>query len=322
MRRTVCTYLIVLIGSFRRRSAIVSPGILVRISSLAAVVLFVCFALPTLMVGRTAEGRTRDREKIAAETGSSARLANISTRLAVGMGDNVLIGGFIVTGNQPKKILFRALGPSLPVPENLADPTLELHDSSGALVATSDNWRDSQQEELQATQIPPRNDYECGIVKTLDPGAYTAVVTGKGGTTGVGLVEFYDLDQSADSKLANISTRGFVSQGDNVLIGGTIVTGSGFANVLFRALGPSLAGVANALQDPILELHDGQGSLIATNDNWQDSQADEIQRTAIPPSDGREAAILRQLPPDVYTAVVRGKDNTTGVALIEAYQLN
>lgn len=253
---------------------------------------------------------------------SAARLANISTRLAVGTGSNVLIGGFIVTGTQPKKVLLRGLGPSLPVIENLADLTLELHDSSGGLVAINDNWRDAQEDELKATTIPPRNDYEAGMVKVLSPGGYTAIVAGKGPTTGVGLVEVYDLDVAADSKLANISTRGFVDKGDNVLIGGTIVLGSGSANVLFRAIAPSLAGVENALQDPTLELHDGQGNIIATNDNWADSQRTDIEATTIPPPDAREAAILRQLTPGAYTTVVRGKDNTTGVALVEAYQLN
>lgn len=257
-----------------------------------------------------------------AQSGSPAvHLANISTRLAVGAGDNVLIGGFIVTGTQPKKVILRGIGPTLPVLENLADPTLELHDSSGALVAAKDNWRDAQQEELQATTIPPRNDYESAIVRTLNPGAYTVILSGKGNTTGVGLVEVYDLNLTADSRLANISTRGFVGKDDNVLIGGTIVVGSGSTTVLFRALGPSLAGVANALQDPTLELHDSQGATIF-NDNWQDTQASDIQATTIPPSDPREAAILRQLSPGAYTAIVRGKNNTTGVALIEAYQLN
>ncbi|MDQ6626525.1 MAG: hypothetical protein M3Y69_10395, partial [Verrucomicrobiota bacterium] len=293
-----------------------------RLSTFTVAAVSVATLLPALLLAPMAEGgSSRDHEGVMAE-GSNARLANISTRLAVGRGDNVLIGGFIVTGNQPKKILFRGLGPSLPVIGNLSDPTLELHDSSGAVVAVSDNWRDTQEEELRATQIPPRNDHESGIVRTLQPGAYTAVLAGKGGTTGVGLVEFYDLDQAADSKLANIATRGFVDRDDNVLIGGTIVTGTGFANVLFRALGPSLGGVANPLQNPTLELHDSQGSVIATNDNWQDSQAAEIQATTIPPPNPLEAAILRQLPPDAYTAIVRGKDNTTGVALIEAYQLN
>lgn len=260
---------------------------------------------------------------VLAQGGAPAvHLANISTRLPVGAGDNVLIAGFIITGTQQKRILVRGLGPQLPVSENLADPTLRLHDSSGAMVASNDNWRDTQQEELQATSIAPRNDYDSAIVKSLNPGAYTVVLSGKGGTTGVGLVEVYDLDLTVDSKLANIATRGFVDRGDNVLIGGTIIIGSGSTNVLFRALGPSVPGVPNALQDTTLELHDSQGSLIAANDNWRDSQAAEIQATNIPPPDVREAAILRQLTPGAYTAIVRGKNNTTGVALVEAYQLN
>lgn len=256
-----------------------------------------------------------------AQNAPAIRLANISTRLAVGTGSNVLIGGFIITGTQPKKVLLRGLGPSLPVIAHLSDPTLELHDSGGALVYSADNWRDSQESELQATTIPPRNDYESGIVRVLSPGAYTAVLAGKGATTGVGLVEVYDLDQTVDSKLANISTRGFVNEGDDVLIGGTIVLGSGTTTVLFRAIAPSLGGVANALQDPTLELHDGQGNIIATNDNWEESQADAIRATTIPPTDPREAAIIRSLTAGAYTAVVRGKDNTTGVALVEAYQI-
>lgn len=251
----------------------------------------------------------------------AVHLANISTRLAVGTSDNVLIGGFIITGTQQKKVIVRALGPLLPVNENLADPTLELH-SSGGLVATNDNWRDGQEEALKATTIPPSNDYDAAIVMTLNPGAYTAVLGGKGGTTGVALMEIYDLDLTVDSKLANIATRGRVGQDDNVLIGGTIVLGSGSTTVLFRAIGPSLPGVAHALQDPTLELYNGQGQVVATNDNWQDSQATEIENTTIPPNDPREAAILRPLTPGAYTAVLRGKNNTTGVALIEAYQLN
>jgi hypothetical protein len=252
----------------------------------------------------------------------AVHLANIATRLAVGTGDNVLIAGFIITGSQPKKVLLRGLGPSVPVNENLADPTLELHDSSNAIVAASDSWRETQQAELQATTIPPSNDYEPAIVKSLTPGNYTAVLAGKGGTTGTGVVEVYDLDLAADSRLANISTRGLVDQGDNVLIGGTIVVGSGSTTVLFRALGPSLPGIPNSLKDPTLELHNGQGGIVATNDNWQDTQKDAIQQTTIPPPDPREAAILQQLTPGGYTVIVRGKDNTTGIAVVEAYQLN
>jgi hypothetical protein len=251
----------------------------------------------------------------------AVHLANVSTRLAVGTADDVLIAGFTITGSQSKKIMLRALGPLLPVVENLADPTLELHNGSGATVAINDNWRDTQQDEVKATTIPPANDYESSLVKTLAPGAYTAVLAGKGLTTGVGVVEVYDLDLTTDSKLANVATRGRVGKDDNVLIAGTIVVGNGSTTVLFRALGPS-TGVPNALKDPTLELHDGQGAIVATNDNWQDTQANEIQQTTIPPNNPKEAAILKSLSPGAYTVVVRGKNNTTGVAVVDAYQLN
>lgn len=272
----------------------------------------------------TLAGRTDIGRPPSASTAASAvRLANISTRLSVGAGDNVLIAGFTITGSQPKKVIVRGLGPLLPVNANLADPTLELHDSFGGVVAGNDNWRDTQQDELKATTIPPTNDYDSAIVKSLAPGAYTAVLAGKGATTGVGLVEVYDLDAAADSRLANIATRGRVGDGDDVLICGTIAVGNGTTTVLFRALGPS-TGVPGALSDPTLELHDGQGATIATNDNWQESpdHGAAVQATTIPPKDPREAAILRDLTPGAYTAVVRGKNGTTGVAVIDAYQLN
>ena len=271
----------------------------------------------------TAQPVVRAQPAAASDNPPAVHLANISTRLAVGTGNNVLIAGFIVTGNQQKKIIVRGIGPTLPVNENLADPTLELHDPSGAIAAVNENWRDTQQDELQATTIPPSNDYESAIVRSVTPGNYTAILAGKGGTTGVGVVEVYDLDLTVDSKLANISTRGFVDQGDTVLIGGTIVVGSGTTNVLFRAIGPSLPNIPNAMQDPTLELHDGQGSVIASNDDWMDSpNRQAIIDSTIPPNDPREAAILRQLTPGNYTAIVRGKDNSTGVAVVEAYQLN
>jgi hypothetical protein len=295
----------------------VNLGILTRISGLAAVAGLAFFTVPTFVsAGRADSGRPA-----AVNAPPAVHLANISTRLAVGTADNVLIAGFIVTGSQPKRIIVRGLGPLLPVSENLPDPTLELRDSSGGLVASNDNWRDTLEDELKATTIPPINDYDSAIVKSLNPGAYTAVLAGKGGTTGIGLVEVYDLDLTVDSKLANIATRGRVEQGDNVLIGGTIVVGSTTTTVLFRALGPS-TGVGNALQDPTLELYNGQGQIVAQNDNWRDNQAAEIEATTIPPPDLREAAIVHQLSPGAYTALVRGKNNTTGVALIEAYQIN
>ena len=289
-----------------------------QVIKFASAVLCALAAWPTFII---ADENVEPRRPFAASA-DSVRLANISTRLAVGLNDNVLIAGFIVTGTQPKKIVVRGLGPTLPVIENLADPTLELFDAVGERAAVNENWRDTQQPELQAAGIPPRSDYESGLAMSLEPGAYTVVLAGKGRTTGVGLVEVYDLDLAADSRLANISTRGVVGENDDVLIGGTIVVGSGSTDVLFRALGPSLQGVPNALQNPTLELYDGSGSLVASNDDWRDSQADAIQGTTIPPPDAREAAILRQLVPGAYTAIVRGKNNTTGVALIEAYQLN
>jgi hypothetical protein len=258
---------------------------------------------------------------VTAQIPPAIRFANISTRLAVGTGDNVLIAGFIITGSQPKKLVLRGLGPSVPVIANLGDPVLELHGSTAGLISTTDNWRDTQESEVKTTTIPPSNDYDSAMVKILNPGTYTAILSGRGATTGVGLVELYDLDGTVDSRLANISTRGVVGRDDNVLIAGTIILGTGTTTVLFRAIGPSLQGVPNSLNDPTLELHNGQGSIIATNDNWQDSQAAEIQATTIPPTDPREAAILRQLSPGTYTAIVRGKNNTVGVAVVEAYQI-
>ena len=170
------------------------------------------------------------------------------------------------------------------------------------------------------TTIAPTNDKEAAILTALDPGAYTAIVRGVGGTTGVGPVEAYDLDSTVDSKLANISTRGLVQTGDNVMIGGFIVTGATPTNTLIRALGPSLP-VMGALADPTLELHDGNGAVIATNDNWKDTQQAAIEATTIPPTNDAESAIVQTLAPGAYTAIVRGKNNTTGVALVEAYQL-
>ena len=254
-------------------------------------------------------------------------LGNISTRLRVETGDNVLIGGFIVTGTQPKKIIVRAIGPSLPLAGALADPVLELRNSSGGLIRSNDNWRDdpAQEAEINATGIPPSNDLEAAIVETLpaNGSAYTAIMRGLNNGTGIGVVEVYDLDQAANSKLANISTRGFVQTGDDVLIGGLIVLGQNPLRVIVRALGPSLP-LAGALENPTLNLHDGNGTLLVSNDNWRDDpvQESEIIATGIPPSDDLESAIVRNLTPGNYTAIVRGVNNTTGIAVVEAYGLN
>ena len=246
------------------------------------------------------------------------RLANISTRLRIGSGDNAMIGGFIITGIQPKTVIVRGIGPSLPVPGALADPVIEVHGSAGELLATNDNWRDGTYAAQVANTLPPANDLESALWGIIDPGAYTVVVRGKNDATGIGLFEVYDLDQTVDSKLANISTRGFVETGDGVMVGGAIIVGSAPTRVLLRAIGPSLTnfGVPNALPDPTLELHDGNGALMASNDNWRSDQEAEIIATGIPPSNDLESAIVRNLAPGNYTAIVRGVNNTTGVALV------
>jgi hypothetical protein len=251
-------------------------------------------------------------------------LANISTRLAVQTGDNALIGGFIITGTEPKKVIVRAIGPSLgSVQGALADPTLELYNAAGQVIAFNDNWQDAQQAEVEATTIPPTDPLESAVVRSLTPGAYTAIVRGKGDTTGIGVVEAYDLDRTADSKLANISTRGPVQTGDNVLIGGFIVLGNDSQKVIVRAIAPSLA-IEGKLADPTLELRDGNGGLIAANDNWRSTQETEVVATTIPPTNDSESAIVATLPANgaSYTAIVRGVNDTTGIAVVEVYALN
>jgi hypothetical protein len=250
-------------------------------------------------------------------------LANISTRLRVETGSSVLIGGFIITGAQPKKVIVRAIGPSLPLPGVLTDPILELRNSSGGLIAVNDNWRSDQETEIIGTTIPPSNELESAIVATLpaNNSAYTAIVRGVNNGTGVGLVEAYDLNRTVDSKLGNISTRGLVQTDDNVLIAGTIVVGQVSQRVIVRAIGPSL-NLPGKLADTILELRDTNGALIASNDNWRTDQEAEIIATTIPPSNDLESAIVRTLAPDSYTAILRGVNGTTGIALVEAYGLN
>jgi len=273
-------------------------------------------------------------------TPSTTSLGNISTRLAVQTGDNVLIGGFIVTGTQPKKVLLRAIGPSLsnanpPVAGALADPVLELHDGTGALLATNDNWMDApNMQEIIDSTIPPSDPAESAILMTLpaNSASYTAIVQGVNNTTGIALVEAYDLDTTVDSKLANISTRGFVQTVDNVMIGGFIVLGPDQQTVIVRAIGPSLADanppVVGALADPTLELHDGNGAVLASNDNWQDNDPADKQAiidSGIAPTNDLESAIITTLPSSVtgiaYTAIVSGVNGTTGVGLVEVYAL-
>ena len=248
----------------------------------------------------------------------------------------MLIGGFIITGSDPKNVIIRGIGPSLSqfFAGVLADPTLDLFQGN-TLLESNDNWKvrsdgSSQQAAVVATGIPPSNDSESAIVRTLQPGAYTAILRGKGDTTGIGVVEAYDLNQTANSKFGNIATRGFVDTNDNVMIGGLIVGPANGAStkIVVRAIGPSLTnfGIAGALQDPTLELHDGSGATLAANDNWKirpdgSSQEAEIAATGLQPGDDRESALVQTVPPGNYTAIVRGKTNTTGVGLVEVYNV-
>ncbi len=249
-------------------------------------------------------------------------LGNISTRLLVGTGDDVLIGGFIVTGTHSKAVLLRAIGPSLMLDGTLADPFVELHDSAGATITTNDDWRmNSNFQDIIDSGLAPTKLKESALLVTLDPGAYTAIVHGANNGSGIALVEAYDLDQTTDSKLANISTRGLVQTGDNVMIGGVIVSGTLEDTVLIRAIGPSLP-LPNDLADPVLELHDADGVTLMTNDNWRDTQEADIKATGLAPSNDAESAILTTLSPGGYTAIVRGAGDTTGLALVEAYGLN
>lgn len=265
-------------------------------------------------------------QKLYGPPASLARLANISTRLIVQSGDNVLIAGFIIQGPAQKKIIVRAIGPSLGaagVANPLADPTLAFFDANGAPLLSNDNWQDSQALDIEATGIAPADSLESAIVATLTPGNYTAVVRGANGGTGVGLVEVYDLTDPSPTDLANISSRGRVETGDNVMIGGFIVQGASAQRVIVRAIGPSLTplGVPNVLADPSLELRDGAGHLIAANDDWGNTQRAEITQTLLQPTDEKESGIVATLNPGNYTAVVRGKNNATGVTLVEVYRL-
>jgi Tol biopolymer transport system component len=240
---------------------------------------------------------------------------NIATRMRVETSDNVLIAGFIVTGSQPKKVLIRGIGPSLPVSGALPDTTLDL--DGGTFF--NDDWKSNQEQEIRDTTIPPSSELESAIVAVLEPGAHTAVLRGKGDTTGIGLVEVYDLESGTPAQLANIATRGLVLTGDDVMIGGFIIGGDYPARVLIRAIGPSLP-VDGKLQDPVLQLVDSNGSTI-TNDDWRTTQEAEIVATTIPPTNEKEAAIVATLVPGAYTAIVRGKDDTVGIALVEGYTL-
>jgi len=262
----------------------------------------------------------------------AAQAINISTRMKVQTGDNVGIGGFIITGTGPKHVLLRAIGPSLAqlgVPNVLADPVMELHGPAGFITVTNNNWRDDpvQEAAIIASGIPPTNNLEAAIDATLNPGAYTAIVRGNNNTTGIGLVEVYDLSHTAPSKLANISTRAFVGSGSDVMIAGVILGGNGGNDrIIARGIGPSLAvfGLPDTLQNPFLELRDNNGALLAGNDNWPDHPAaQEIYLAGLAPHSSLEAAFAVTLPPGLYTVLCAGVNNAlngdTGVGLVEIY---
>jgi hypothetical protein len=252
----------------------------------------------------------------------------------VEVGDEAMIGGFIITGNAPASVVLRGMGPSLvqsgvPVAEVLNDPILELHGPNGSLITTNDNWKDSpQRSRIEGTVFQPSDDRESVILATLSPGAYTVILAGSGQTTGIGLVEIYDTDQAADSALANTSTRGFVQTGNNVMCGGFVLGGnSNPARVAIRGLGPSLAqyGLSEVLADPVLELHDGNGALMISNDNWTDDPvtAAELVANGLAPQNGDESGIFVSLPPGQFTVILSGKNNGTGtgIGLLEIYNL-
>ncbi|HMH00492.1 MAG TPA: aryl-sulfate sulfotransferase, partial [Terriglobales bacterium] len=254
---------------------------------------------------------------------------NLSTRGIVSVGDNVMIGGFIITGADPKTVVLRALGPTLSsfgLSDVLRDPVLSVYNSSRTLIATNDNWQaDPGQVEITADGLAPANLLESATLQTLAPGAYTVIVTGKDPTPGIGLVELYDLSPLSKSKLANMSTRGSVGTVDNILISGFIVGDVGSTTVVVRALGPSLAsyGVSGVLSDPTLTIYDANGSAIASNDNWQDDiNAIDVQKNGLAPPNALESGIVLHLPAGAYTAIVSGSNSGTGVGLAEVYTLD
>ncbi|MDP9004531.1 MAG: SGNH/GDSL hydrolase family protein [Verrucomicrobiota bacterium] len=257
----------------------------------------------------------------------NAKAVNLATRAFVDVGERVAIAGFIVSGNVSKKVLIRGIGPSLAangVSNFLADPTVTLFDEPGNPLMTNDNWRQSPDATaINNTGIPPKNDAESAIIATLAPGHYTAVLSGVNASAGNGVIEVYDLESGTSSTLENVSTRGYVGAGDNAMIGGLIIGAGELPIVVLRAIGPTLtnAGIADPLLDPTIELHDGNGAVIAFNDDWKLGQPQSVIATQFAPSDDRESVIVAFLAPGNYTAVVRGKGGTTGVALVEAYRI-
>jgi len=312
----------------------------------------VCLALTALAYEPAAPVSARPATSIVVNTTSQdlaatpeATLSNLSARSFVQTGDNVMIGGFIVQGPGTKRVIIRAIGPELSqygVPTPMADPTLELHDGTGALIGRNDNWQTTiiggiithdQVQDIQNSGHAPADARESAIIGDLSPGNYTAIVRGVNDTTGIALVEVYDLGTDTTSILTNISTRSFVQTDDNVMIGGFIVQGTGTKRVIIRAIGPELSqyGVPTPLGDPTLELHDGTGALIGFNNDWQHTviggiithdQVQDIINSGHAPGDALESAIIADLPPGNYTAIVRAVNIQVGTALVEVYDLS
>ena len=261
----------------------------------------------------------------------TAQLTNISTRASVQTGQGVTIGGFIVTGTDSKTVVLRGLGPTLGQPPfnvagALADPTLQLFDSRGHPLWFNDNWKDTQQAQIQATGFAPPNDLESAILQVLPPGNYTAILAGKNGTTGVGLVEVYDISPGVFAELTNVSTRGFVGSGQSVMIGGFISSGgNGSTQVVVRGLGPTLSqppfNLAGTLADPVVTLVDGNGTVVKTNDNWKNTQQAAIQATGLAPPNDLESAMVVTVAAGQYTAILQGSNGGTGIGLVEVYKL-
>ena len=261
----------------------------------------------------------------------TAQLTNISTRASVQTGSGVTIAGFIITGTASKSVVARGLGPTLGqppfnVPGVLADPFLSLRDGNGNLIWNNDNWKDSQQAEIQATGLAPPNDLESAILQILQPGNYTAILSGKNSTTGVGLVEVYDVSPGVFAQLTNVSTRGFVGTNQDVMIGGFITSGGNDSTqIVVRGLGPTLGqppfNIPGVLADPFLSLRDANGNVLYNNNDWKDSQQAEIQATGLAPPNDLESAIVRTVAPGNYTAILSGRNGTTGIGLVEVYKL-
>ena len=313
----------------------------------------VCLALTALAYEPAASVLARPATNIVvnttrqdmAATPEAATLSNLSARSFVQTGDNVMIGGFIVQGPGTKRVIIRAIGPELSqygVPAPMADPTLELHDGTGALIGRNDNWQTTiiggiithdQVQDIQNSGHAPADARESAIIGDLSPGNYTAIVRGVNETTGIALVEVYDIGTDTTSILSNISTRSFVQNGDNAMIGGFIVQGTGTKRVIIRAIGPELSqyGVPTPLADPTLELHDGTGALIGFNNDWQHTviggiithdQVQDIINSGHAPGDALESAIIADLPPGNYTAIVGAVNIEVGTALVEVYDLS